>query len=219
MFKVAWLHEHASPLSGVKGHDFCAEENTCAENSACVNLDAGASCSCKNGFRPLREDSAYCEGEPSIIRSADNTCHVCMRRCRGNPSWLQRWDPPAGLNIPAYTLLVQDMCIMTPLVIIGYNKNIYVFKIQIKNKNKCSLCCSVGMFGAKFLCIFYTFFKYIKKIILFGWIFLCFIRCTTCYNISSTFRKPKISLKLLVEKQFGVVLCSFDCINNSFARI
>uniref|UniRef100_A0A673KBS0 NEL-like protein 2 n=1 Tax=Sinocyclocheilus rhinocerous TaxID=307959 RepID=A0A673KBS0_9TELE len=44
-----------------KCHDFCAEENICAENSACVNLDAGASCSCKNGFRPLREDSAYCE--------------------------------------------------------------------------------------------------------------------------------------------------------------
>uniref|UniRef100_A0A673KF19 Protein kinase C-binding protein NELL2-like n=1 Tax=Sinocyclocheilus rhinocerous TaxID=307959 RepID=A0A673KF19_9TELE len=44
-----------------RGHDFCAEENICAENSACVNLDAGASCSCKNGFRPLREDSAYCE--------------------------------------------------------------------------------------------------------------------------------------------------------------
>uniref|UniRef100_A0A8C1J975 Neural EGFL like 2 n=1 Tax=Cyprinus carpio TaxID=7962 RepID=A0A8C1J975_CYPCA len=42
-------------------HDFCEEENICAENSACVNLDAGASCSCKNGFRPLREDSAYCE--------------------------------------------------------------------------------------------------------------------------------------------------------------
>ncbi|ROI37162.1 Protein kinase C-binding protein NELL2 [Anabarilius grahami] len=48
-------------LSGVKGHDFCAEDNICTENSACVNLDAGASCSCKNGFRPLREDSAYCE--------------------------------------------------------------------------------------------------------------------------------------------------------------
>uniref|UniRef100_A0A8C1J7X9 Neural EGFL like 2 n=1 Tax=Cyprinus carpio TaxID=7962 RepID=A0A8C1J7X9_CYPCA len=44
-----------------RGHDFCEEENICAENSACVNLDAGASCSCKNGFRPLREDSAYCE--------------------------------------------------------------------------------------------------------------------------------------------------------------
>ncbi|KAI2648662.1 Protein kinase C-binding protein NELL2 [Labeo rohita] len=70
-----------------RGHDFCAEENICAENSACVNLDGGASCSCKNGFRPLREDSAYCEGEPSITRgSADpllqNTCDICMRiRC------------------------------------------------------------------------------------------------------------------------------------------
>uniref|UniRef100_A0A8C1TFD3 NEL-like protein 2 n=1 Tax=Cyprinus carpio TaxID=7962 RepID=A0A8C1TFD3_CYPCA len=44
-----------------RGHDFCAEDNICVENSACVNLDGGASCSCKNGFRPLREDRAYCE--------------------------------------------------------------------------------------------------------------------------------------------------------------
>ncbi|XP_073687375.1 protein kinase C-binding protein NELL2a [Garra rufa] len=75
-----------------RGHDFCAEENICADNSACVNLDGGSSCSCKNGFRPLREDSAYCEGEPSIRRgSADppdnpllqNTCdiYVCICRC------------------------------------------------------------------------------------------------------------------------------------------
>uniref|UniRef100_A0A672SKA4 Neural EGFL like 2 n=1 Tax=Sinocyclocheilus grahami TaxID=75366 RepID=A0A672SKA4_SINGR len=58
-----------------RGHDFCAEENICAENSACVNLDAGASCSCKNGFRPLREDSAYCEGEPKMYLS-ENTFKV-----------------------------------------------------------------------------------------------------------------------------------------------
>ncbi len=43
-------------------------------------------------------------------------------------------------------------------------KNIYVFK------NKFSLCCSFGMFVAKFLCIFDTlfFFKYINN--LFVWI-------------------------------------------------
>ncbi len=33
-------------------------------------------------------------------------------------------------------------------------------------------CCSVGMFGAKFLCIFDTFKKHIKLFILFGWICL-----------------------------------------------
>ncbi len=53
----------------------------------------------------------------------------------------------------------------------------------IKKKNTFSLCCSVGMFGAKFLCIF----LYINQFILFGWICLCFIRFTNCYNISSTF--------------------------------
>ncbi|TSK13402.1 Protein kinase C-binding protein NELL2 [Bagarius yarrelli] len=44
-----------------RGHDFCAESNTCMENSVCVNLDAEASCSCKEGFRPLRPDNVYCE--------------------------------------------------------------------------------------------------------------------------------------------------------------
>ncbi|MBN3317000.1 NELL2 protein, partial [Atractosteus spatula] len=44
-----------------KGHDFCAEGHSCMENSECVNLEAGACCSCKDGFRALREDNAYCE--------------------------------------------------------------------------------------------------------------------------------------------------------------
>ncbi len=47
--------------------------------------------------------------------------------------------------------------------------------------------CSVGMFGAKFICIFDAFFRYIKLFILFEWTCLCFISFTNCYNISSTF--------------------------------
>lgn len=47
----------------VKGHDFCAEGNICIDHSDCLNLDAGASCICKEGFRPLRPDNAYCEGK------------------------------------------------------------------------------------------------------------------------------------------------------------
>ncbi len=43
------------------------------------------------------------------------------------------------------------------------------------------------MGGAKLRCIFDTFKKYIKLCILFGCICLCVIRCTSCYNISSTF--------------------------------
>ncbi|XP_039616816.1 protein kinase C-binding protein NELL2 isoform X2 [Polypterus senegalus] len=44
-----------------KGYDFCAEDNKCMEHSVCINLEGGASCICKDGFRALREDNAYCE--------------------------------------------------------------------------------------------------------------------------------------------------------------
>lgn len=46
------------------GHDFCAEGHSrnCVENSDCINLEAGAFCSCKEGYHALRDDSAYCQG-------------------------------------------------------------------------------------------------------------------------------------------------------------
>lgn len=44
------------------GHDFCSEGHSCMEHSDCVNLEAGDCCVCKDGFRPLRDDNAYCEG-------------------------------------------------------------------------------------------------------------------------------------------------------------
>lgn len=45
------------------GHDFCSEGHSCMEHSDCVNLEAGDCCVCKDGFRPLRDDNAYCEGK------------------------------------------------------------------------------------------------------------------------------------------------------------
>ncbi|XP_058883490.1 protein NEL-like isoform X2 [Acipenser ruthenus] len=44
-----------------KGYDFCADGHRCMDHSECVNLEAGACCSCRDGFRALREDNAYCE--------------------------------------------------------------------------------------------------------------------------------------------------------------
>ncbi|CAG5957755.1 unnamed protein product [Menidia menidia] len=44
-----------------RGHDFCSEGHGCVEHSDCVNLEAGDCCVCKDGFRPLRDDNAYCE--------------------------------------------------------------------------------------------------------------------------------------------------------------
>ncbi|MED6246317.1 Protein kinase C-binding protein nell2 [Ataeniobius toweri] len=45
-----------------RGHDFCLEGHGCMEHSDCMNLEAGDCCVCKDGFRPLRDDNAYCEG-------------------------------------------------------------------------------------------------------------------------------------------------------------
>ncbi|MGH0137314.1 UNVERIFIED_CONTAM: hypothetical protein FKN15_069950, partial [Acipenser sinensis] len=44
-----------------KGYDFCADGHRCMDHSECMNLEAGACCICKDGFRALREDNAYCE--------------------------------------------------------------------------------------------------------------------------------------------------------------
>ncbi|XP_065413686.1 protein kinase C-binding protein NELL2 isoform X8 [Chrysemys picta bellii] len=44
-----------------KGHNFCSEGHNCMEHSVCRNLEDRAVCSCRDGFRALREDNAYCE--------------------------------------------------------------------------------------------------------------------------------------------------------------
>lgn len=46
------------------GYDFCSERHSCMENSVCRNLNDRAVCSCRDGFRALRQDNAYCEGNP-----------------------------------------------------------------------------------------------------------------------------------------------------------
>ncbi|KPP69846.1 protein kinase C-binding protein NELL2-like [Scleropages formosus] len=44
-----------------RGHDFCAEGHCCAEHSECISLETGPRCRCRDGFRSLRDDEAYCE--------------------------------------------------------------------------------------------------------------------------------------------------------------
>ncbi|XP_028305316.1 protein kinase C-binding protein NELL2a isoform X4 [Gouania willdenowi] len=56
-----------------QGHDFCSEGHGCVEHSDCVNLEAGDCCVCKDGFRPLREDNAYCE-EHDVCLSGLHNC-------------------------------------------------------------------------------------------------------------------------------------------------
>uniref|UniRef100_A0A452GL04 Protein kinase C-binding protein NELL2 n=1 Tax=Gopherus agassizii TaxID=38772 RepID=A0A452GL04_9SAUR len=50
-----------------KGHNFCSEGHNCMEHSVCRNLEDRAVCSCRDGFRALREDNAYCEEHDECI--------------------------------------------------------------------------------------------------------------------------------------------------------
>ncbi|TKS73682.1 Protein kinase C-binding protein NELL2 NEL-like protein 2 [Collichthys lucidus] len=59
-----------------RGHDFCSEGHGCVEHSDCVNLEAGDCCVCKDGFRPLRDDNAYCEDmHVSITKQTTRKLH------------------------------------------------------------------------------------------------------------------------------------------------
>uniref|UniRef100_A0A3P8VEK1 Neural EGFL like 2 n=1 Tax=Cynoglossus semilaevis TaxID=244447 RepID=A0A3P8VEK1_CYNSE len=68
-----------------RGHDFCSEGHGCVEHSDCVNLEAGDCCVCKDGFRPLREDNAYCE---DIDECADGFVECDSKStCVNLPGW------------------------------------------------------------------------------------------------------------------------------------
>lgn len=56
------------------GYDFCSEGHSCMENSVCRSLNDRAVCSCRDGFRALREDSAYCEGSPCHVQCRPMSC-------------------------------------------------------------------------------------------------------------------------------------------------
>lgn len=68
------------------GHDFCSEGHGCMEHSDCVNLEAGGCCVCRDGFRPLRDDNAYCEGEASLWLMSFLCCW-CERWCLDEESF------------------------------------------------------------------------------------------------------------------------------------
>ncbi|ETE60274.1 hypothetical protein L345_13984, partial [Ophiophagus hannah] len=57
-----WVHKLSNfTLELVRGHDFCSEGHKCLENSFCRNVEEKSVCSCRDGFRALRDDSVYCE--------------------------------------------------------------------------------------------------------------------------------------------------------------
>uniref|UniRef100_A0A803VHA6 Neural EGFL like 2 n=1 Tax=Ficedula albicollis TaxID=59894 RepID=A0A803VHA6_FICAL len=68
-----------------KGHDFCTEGHSCMEHSVCRNLEDRAVCSCRDGFRALREDNAYCE---DIDECSDGFVQCDSRaNCINLPGW------------------------------------------------------------------------------------------------------------------------------------
>uniref|UniRef100_A0AAR2L3C5 Neural EGFL like 2 n=1 Tax=Pygocentrus nattereri TaxID=42514 RepID=A0AAR2L3C5_PYGNA len=92
-----------------KGHDFCAEGNTCMEHSDCLNLEAGASCSCKEGFRPLRSDNAYCE---DIDECAEGK-HYCRENtmCVNTPGSFMCICHTGYIRIDDYSCTEHDECV------------------------------------------------------------------------------------------------------------
>ncbi|XP_017554880.1 protein kinase C-binding protein NELL2 [Pygocentrus nattereri] len=92
-----------------RGHDFCAEGNTCMEHSDCLNLEAGASCSCKEGFRPLRSDNAYCE---DIDECAEGK-HYCRENtmCVNTPGSFMCICHTGYIRIDDYSCTEHDECV------------------------------------------------------------------------------------------------------------
>uniref|UniRef100_A0AAY4EVN9 Protein kinase C-binding protein NELL2 n=1 Tax=Denticeps clupeoides TaxID=299321 RepID=A0AAY4EVN9_9TELE len=94
-----------------RGHDFCAEGSSqiCVENSECVNLEAGACCSCKDGFRSLRDDSAYCQ---DIDECAEGK-HYCRENtvCVNTPGSFMCICHTGYIRIDDYSCTEHDECV------------------------------------------------------------------------------------------------------------
>uniref|UniRef100_A0A669F2M6 Neural EGFL like 2 n=1 Tax=Oreochromis niloticus TaxID=8128 RepID=A0A669F2M6_ORENI len=91
------------------GHDFCSEGNGCMENSDCVNLEAGDCCVCKDGFRPLRDDNAYCE---DIDECAEGK-HYCRENtmCVNTPGSFMCICHTGYIRIDDYSCTEHDECL------------------------------------------------------------------------------------------------------------
>uniref|UniRef100_A0AAZ3QU08 Neural EGFL like 2 n=1 Tax=Oncorhynchus tshawytscha TaxID=74940 RepID=A0AAZ3QU08_ONCTS len=95
------------PLSG---HHFCVEGHSpsCVENSECVNLEAGSCCSCKDGYRALRDDSAYCG---DIDECAEGK-HYCRENtmCVNTPGSFMCICHTGYIRIDDYSCTERDEC-------------------------------------------------------------------------------------------------------------
>ncbi|KAK6318415.1 hypothetical protein J4Q44_G00117060 [Coregonus suidteri] len=92
-----------------RGHDFCAEGHGCVDHSDCINLEAGARCSCKDGFHPLRDDNAYCE---DIDECAEGK-HYCRENtmCVNTPGSFMCICHRGYIRIDDYSCTEHDECV------------------------------------------------------------------------------------------------------------
>ncbi|CAM9175063.1 unnamed protein product, partial [Lampetra planeri] len=92
-----------------RGHDFCSEGHSCVEHSDCVNLEAGDCCVCKDGFRPLRDDNAYCE---DIDECAEGK-HYCRENtmCVNTPGSFMCICHTGYIRIDDYSCTEHDECL------------------------------------------------------------------------------------------------------------
>uniref|UniRef100_A0A8C8LYS2 Protein kinase C-binding protein NELL2 n=1 Tax=Oncorhynchus tshawytscha TaxID=74940 RepID=A0A8C8LYS2_ONCTS len=112
--KNTWTQSERSALCVTSdlcalGHDFCAEGHGCVEHSDCINLEAGARCSCKDGFRPLRDDNAYCE---DIDECAEGK-HYCRENtvCVNTPGSFMCICHRGYIRIDDYSCTEHDECV------------------------------------------------------------------------------------------------------------
>ncbi|XP_078530402.1 protein kinase C-binding protein NELL2 isoform X4 [Lissotriton helveticus] len=91
-----------------RGHDFCSEGHNCMEYSVCKNLEDRAVCSCRDGFRALREDSAYCE---DIDECAEGR-HYCRENtiCVNTPGSFMCICKTGYIRIDDYSCTEHDEC-------------------------------------------------------------------------------------------------------------